>query len=193
MGGNSRVEVARVGYTGGIVEQRTVYSSASADGYSPAVTFDDDAAEFQIAFASNENAPRGQPVLAVHLQYYPDAINQTYGTSCWGRIAATRPYAGSEFFRIILSNGKISAPSMLLMGLGPASVALGNRCYFNLDPLLPIFILFQGNSSSTGRAECTVPLPDFPYTFGDVYLQWLQLDPSGGDIVSTLGMHSRIR
>lgn len=185
------VYTARVGYTGGIVEEHVVYNTTD-QGYSPAVTFNDDDREFVIVWATTQSPVTSQPIYGTRLQYPADAVNVPYGTSCSGTIYGGYPFAGSEFMQIRLVGGLPARSSALFLSLGAGSFPLGNGCSILLDLLQPIYLFYSGVTDANGNVGVTFPLPDAPIATGDVYLQWVQISPTA-TLVTSGGMRSQVR
>ncbi len=176
------VLAARVGYTGGIVEHVTVYNT-NLTGYAPAVTFNDDANEFLVAFAvSDPKAPFRYPVYGTRFTYRPTAKTFLYGTGCKGNIFATKPNAGSEFFQVYLSGGAKGKPAILWLSLKPYSLSLTGLgmpgCFVNVRPFSPSFLGgFTTTTNLSGIANLQLALPDSPVFNGSLYFQWIHVYP----------------
>ena len=191
--------VARLGYTGGVVEAQTVYAAASTGGYSPSITFDDDSRAFLLVYATTENPPSGYPVYGRTFTYPTTALSVAYGTSCGGGIGSTTPNAGNEFFSVALAAGAADANRVaaLFVGSAPAAIALApyglGSCFLNMPTIL---VTLNTTTDASGNAAFVLPLPDAPVAIGDVYMQWLYASPSAPWVLKyrlTSGLRVQIR
>jgi len=188
--------VHRLGSSGGTTEAATLYSGPNG-AYSPNVTFNDDASEFQIVYGSTDNPPSGLPVYGQRLQYPTTATNVLYGTGCAGSITADRPLAGDEFYTVRLSGAAASSPAVLWLSLAALAPPFPldpfglPGCFFHTSPLPGAFITnFPFTTSGSGAASLPLPLSDDPLFIGDLYWQWTSLPGGWG---STRGLRSQVR
>ncbi len=206
-GGNNTVIAERVGYTGGTVEQATAYSSRTYSGRYPAVTFNNDAREFQITFATTEV---GAPLYAVRLQYGASA-NTLYGTGCGTGVIGvanstgsgpTIPHAGFEFFRVQLTGAPVLQAAALLIAGNSANLPLNvigmpAGCFLNVDTTPGLFLTSLGTTTNgSGAAGFSFPLPDAPVVVGDIYFQWVYANPALANplkLQTTRGLRTQIR
>ncbi|MBK8975559.1 MAG: hypothetical protein IPM29_06505 [Planctomycetes bacterium] len=177
------VYIVRTGYTGLVTESAVVYNTADS-GFSPSITYNNDACEFQLVWATTETSPIGQPVYGALFQYRA-ASNLNYGTSCAGTITGDNigicnaPYKGSEFYTISLSGGRASTPTVLFASIGqvdrPLPFAGNSACRLLLSTSIPLIDVVAGNSSSTGAFSTTFPIPESVADVS-VYWQFIQVD-----------------
>ncbi len=194
------VLAARVGYTGGIVEHVTVYNT-HLTGYAPAVTFNDDANEFLVAFTvSDPKLPFNYPVYGTRFTYRATARTFLYGKGCKGFISADKPNAGSEFFRVYLGGGAKSKVAILWVSLKPYSMSLAGLgmpgCFVNVRPFAPSFLGgFTTTTNSSGIASLRLPLPDSPVFIGSLYFQWIHVYPglNPWSLAFTRGLRADVR
>jgi hypothetical protein len=198
--GGSHVQAARIGRTGGTVEEVQLYQSASGgNDDAAAICYNDDGYEFQIVWAADESTPKNKPVYGARLGYFSTARAVAYGRGCKGSIQAknsgplNHPFAGSEFFTLDLKLGLPATPTTLFASIGAGSLPLpfSSGCYLYLDNL----VLIDAASALTdtrGNLSVPMPLPDTTFQF-DVYWQFVQLDPRAGRLASTNGMKTQIR
>lgn len=188
--------VIRVGYTGGTTETGTLYNGPNGS-WSPNIAFNDDANEFQCVYASNDDAPSGLPVYGQRLQYSASAVNVLYGVGCGpGTIAASNPFAGSEFFRVGLGGVAGATPAALLMSLGAGAIPLAflgaPGCVANFNPSGGAFLLSIGSTAAAGAG---FPLPDDPLIIVNLYVQWGYLAPglNPANLGATQGLRIQVR
>lgn len=188
--------VIRVGYTGGTTETATLYSGPNGS-WSPNIAFNDDADEFQCVYASNDNPPTGLPVYGQRLQYPSSAVNVLFGTGCGpGTISASRPYAGSEFFRVYFGGVAGGTPGALLVSLGGAAIPLdfmgATGCVANFNPNPGVFLFTLGGTATAGLS---FSLPDDPMFSGNLYVQWAYPAPglNAANLGATVGMRIQVR
>jgi hypothetical protein len=87
----------------------------------------------------------------------------------------------------------------LFLGFGPASIPMGGvgmtGCSFNLDPVGPLIAFPTTTGTGATGALVTIPLPDNPPFFGDIYFQWLfvqgGLNPA--QLGTTPGLRAQVR
>lgn len=187
--------VIRVGYTGGEVESGTLYNGPNG-AWSPNVTFNDDANEFQCVYASNDNPPSGLPVYGQLLQYPTTAVNVLYGTGCGaGTIGAREPNAGYEFFAVQVAGLTAGTPVALLLSTASASISLNvigaTGCFANVD--LGAGYVLTINTSAGALVQ--LPLIDDPVFIGNLYFQGaypaLGLNPA--NLGATRGLRVQVR
>jgi hypothetical protein len=175
------VFAARLGFEAGVAERVTVYNTADS-GFSPSITYNNDACEFLIVWATNEGAPTSQPVLGARFQYAA-ATSSTYGVGCAGTISGSNrgcidPHKGSEFYTIRLTGGRANAPTFLFAGAvsGNTPLPLGSAgCRLLINSAVAFIDAGSGASNAAGNFAVTVPIPS---TVGNinVYWQFLQID-----------------
>ena len=205
--GRSSVIAERVGYTGGTVEQVTVFSSGTANGRYPSVTFNNDAREFQITFGTTEV---GEPLYGVRLQYGA-STNSLYGTGCGTGVIGvanasgsgpTIPHAGFEFFRVQMTGAPVLQAAALLIAGNSANLPLNvigmpAGCFLNVDTTPGLFLTSLGTTTNgSGDAGFNLPLPDAPVVVGDIYFQWVYANPALANplkLQTTRGLRTQIR
>ena len=184
--------VARVGYTGQVVER----ARASAIGISTAsagLCYDSVTNSFPMVYGL-QNA--SFQLVGQHFEFSPDATATNYGMRCRGLITAglrgrpDEPHAGSEFWGVNLQSGVALAPTALLAAFGNGSTPLPlGGCTLLLDTASLVTVIF-GLSDGSGDFSLPVSLPD-SIPSADVYWQYIQLD--AGVIRASNGLHSQIR
>jgi hypothetical protein len=191
------VWVGRVGFRGIYTEGLLVYAGTGL-GYSPSVTFDNDAGEFPLVFACDENAPAGQPVYGRRLQYR-EAAATAYGTSCAGALTGLNrggggPYKGSEFYTVRLGSGRAGAPTVLFAAFGSGNTPLpyggDPSCRLLLSTASPLIDVAAGTSSATGTFAAPISISE---SVPDVALYWQTVQIDAGRLWSSTGLRTLIR
>ena len=174
------VFAARVGYDGKVCEAVTVYNTASL-AFSPGITFDDDANRFPIVYTANETGASPNPVYGDLFTYPTFAQPALYGVGCGPAVIgsnsnahSTKPHSGAEFFQIRATSVPTNALGALNIGLSadgtPIPGLLG--CFSNVGTL----IVSLGASAIGSTA--TIPLPIPGGISGDLFVQYIYVDPS---------------
>ncbi len=191
--GPSQIEVLRLGHDSRVAESATI---SGGTGYQwTAVTFDDDAKEYSIAFHSGGN------VLGTKLAY-PQGAGTTYiGTACGSATISPRgtshaylPWSGTSNFGVALYGAPTATSAVLMLAGGTSSIPLGTLglpgCTVYLDPAqLAGSIAVQLTSSFY---DLPMKIPSGPT--GDIYMQWVYLNPGAvGGIELTRGMSVAVR
>ncbi len=184
--------VLRVGFTGGQTEIGTLYSGPNSS-YSPSVCFNDDADEFLCVYASNDNPPSGLPIYGQRFQYPATATSTVYGVGCGpAGIVSTDPYAGSEFFRVFLTNVPPSL-AVFILSAGNGAIPLDALGMIGCTALVDLNVQYGSLSSVTNVV--TFSLPDDPVFIGNVFGQWAYFDaalnPAG--LGATPGLSIQVR
>jgi len=194
----SSVVVARLGYTGGVVESAVATSRVPMINHHPALTFRPEPylpSEFLLCYAEKPAALWFLTRQA--FSYDATAGNFPYGTGCTGNIlpAWSSPFAGSEFFATHFTVAP-SVPVTLLVSAAPANVSLAPiglpACSLLVDPngWVPV----PTTTNTSGVATVTFALADQPKLVGDVYFQWLVVTPGNPPTLGTsVGVRSQIR
>jgi hypothetical protein len=189
---SSSARIARLGYTGGVVESALLGSRVGPANFDPAVTLYP-AGQFMVAY-TDDDPGLGYPVLGQVFGYYPEAVNVEYGSSCGGRINASNPYAGSEFFHVNLNSAAPSTPAWLFIAAAPANIDLAAinmpGCALLVDPTLHVAL--PAITSSLGTANHVLSLPDDPVVTGDLFLQWFHTS-TAGTLATTPGLRCQVR
>jgi hypothetical protein len=195
-GSQYQVVAERVGYTGGTVEQATVFSHATYGAFQPSCAFNDDFQYFELVFWTREP---GAPIKVRSLTY-PAARNVLYGTPCGPAAigAPALPHAGLQSYAVTLSGAPPNQPAALWLGgtssaqsLAPFGAA---GCFLLVGN--PIVALPGTSTGAVGSVALAFPLPDAPLVLGDVRWQWLYLWPASPNplkLGATRGLRSEIR
>ena len=165
----------RMGYDAEVVESGTINSSGAEF---PSITYDVDANQYALAFAN------GSTVLGVRLAYPSTSGPLFRGHDCGparisvaGTFHENQPWAGSNNFRILLSNPPQNPAAVLLIGVGGADIDLSpmglTGCGLFLDPAR---ILAHVPAPAGGSVGLTVPLPSSTRGLGG-YAQWVYATP----------------
>ncbi|MGE0143686.1 MAG: hypothetical protein AB7I19_11195 [Planctomycetota bacterium] len=179
-GDDWNVYAARVGYNGGVCEAVTVYNTASF-GFSPGITFNDDANEFPLVFTATESGAQPQPVYGVRFTYPTFNQPALYGIGCGpGTIGSNsnshgrKPHCGQEFFEVRVDNLPLNAIGALNIGLSADGSPIAGipGCFFNVGTLIASL-----NVAAIGNTA-TIQLPIPGGISGDVFVQYLYIDPS---------------
>jgi len=190
------VEAARLGSTGGAVENVTLFTiQPPAAGLVPGAGFDSQTKAFLCAYSTAGSA---MTVFGRRLIHDPTGVNTSYGSACGGGvIGANPPYAGYDRFHVLLSSVPSATPVALLMSSAPGDLDLGflgmPSCRVLVDPSL--LLTFGGASSASGNAAINIPLPDSPAFIGDMFFQWLYLQPgaNAAGALTTHGLRCAVR
>lgn len=190
--------IARVGGSGGLVEEATLYASSTRPAYSPALCFDDDGDEFDAVFAVETPTPG---IYARSLEYPNDAVAVGYGTGCGGTIAANHaPRAGDHLFAITLSGARPQQGAFLAFSLARGQLPLdpfgmaGCTLLVGTDvgSLLGTWFTI---TRTNGTASMPILLPDWPVRTMDFTAQWFWLDPQANvaGLRATRGLDVQVR
>lgn len=176
------LRVTRVGYSGGVVESRTVHTYSGGVG-GAAVAHNFAHRSFTVVYSDNSFL---WPLYG-RLFTYPFAMPSPYGTSCSGSnlTAGFVPWsnAGNGDFRLHTQpSGNLPTVYMAspFQAASPVPVAGAPGCSFFIDASL----MFAIGTSSIGSLP--IPLPDDPPFFGDVHCQAAILDPNANALGVTL-------
>lgn len=171
---------ARVGFDGGRCESVTVYNTSSL-AFSPAMTFDNDANHFAIAFTATETGAQPQPVYGVVFDYPTFAQPTAYGVGCGpanigsnSNTHSRKPHSGQEFFALRLTNAPLNAFGALNIGLTPAGTPVPYLpgCFLNVGTII---VGLPANAVGT-TAEVPLPIPGG--LSGDLFCQFIYVDPA---------------
>ncbi|MEZ5964816.1 MAG: hypothetical protein R3F56_13305 [Planctomycetota bacterium] len=206
--GSSDAMIRRVGYTAATVESQTYTALPTTGGFAasfadPGICFDPTNRRFPFVHTYQELfLPSGNTaasIYAQHLTYPSTAQNVLYGTSCGGSIAAPEPpYAGHEFYALDLNRALPGTPAVLEIALTPAAIPLAffgmPNCFQNVDPAT-LLVVFGGNTDGAGHMRVTLPVPDDPATFGDLYFMYAHFAPGANPrgLLSTQGLRAQFR
>jgi hypothetical protein len=165
--------VFRLGPSGAPLESVQVNCSDMAVTYAPSRR------EYLIAYQVSGT------VFGQRLQYPADAINVPYGTKCGDpsfAIDADPPFAASRFFQIRFSGPPLNTNCALFLSFAPDALpldALGmNACVLNVSTLAGQFLASVPAVVGAGNtARVTVPLQETPLFTGNLFGQWLWLQP----------------
>jgi hypothetical protein len=195
--------VARLGYQGGAVESQELYSTTqTVDGIDPFVCFNGNLLvgtrpSFSCGYTAYTQAIAGYNAFHRTFQYAPDAQATTYGSSCSNAVLGDGhpPFAGSQFYNINASVLPANSIAYVSVGVGPTNLPLDvigmAGCVMLTDPILTL----SAPTNASGVALLYIPLNDVPAFIGDLYLQWLWIDPSANalGLVNSRGMHVQVR
>ena len=190
---NDDIHALRCGYAGRVVEQTTVFADPVVAGTPAAICYNDDTWEFHIGYGTDQ--PPWQTI-GTRFTYDPAAQATPYGPACgadifpYNQSSRDEPFAGSEFYRLVMLNGARSAPTVLLASLAPGLLNLPGGCFLRLDPG-SLVVVDSGTSSVAGHWRYYLSLLD-SIKMADVFWQFVQLDPAGG-MRATPGLHMAVR
>ncbi len=185
-------QVTRIGHDGGVVE-KIRFAADGTDAFSDVIH---DPGRDRFAIVSTD-----QPwVLGRFLEHSTQARNYVYGTPCaGGTIAAAPPYAGSEFWRVYLSDPTAANQvAVLRVSTRAEDVALGpgfGTCRSYVDTTVPGATGYFIQLGGTGFGAVDVALPDNPVLLGFLFCQWIYLDNVSGTIrtVTTAGLAANVQ
>ncbi len=192
------VFAARAGYDGGVCEAVTVYNTASL-AFSPGITFDDDNNRFPLVFTANETGAEPNPVYGRLFVYPTFGAPANYGVGCGPALLgsnsnahSTKPHSGAEFFQIRATSVPANALGALNIGLTSDGTPIPGLagCFSNVGTL----IVSLGASAVGSTA--TVPLPIPGGIIGDLFVQYIYVDPSSPNpipVSTTRGLQVFIR
>lgn len=196
VGLNPTIAVRRVGSSGGTVESATITGSTRGGVLGPAVAYDLRSRDFQLAFYTPTTTSNA--VFGLHLQYPADAVNVPYGAGCGpATIHAASPYAGSERFFVGILGLTHGTPCVMFLSFAAAAIPLDGAgmpgCVFHVDPTAAL--LAVPTAAAGAGATVQVPLPDRPPFFGDLFFQWLYLQPglNPAGLGATQGLRAQVR
>ncbi len=192
--------IARVGFDGVFVEKTQLEPPPPLGSafYSPTLCHDPDASGVIAVYTSQGHA-FGEPLYARRLTHNLTAAATTYGTGCAGvpqtfnRLAAGRPWRGSEFFGIELIGGRPNAPTWLLAAAAPGSVPMpigGPLCLVLLDSASVLPPVAFGAADAIGRWSVGLSIPSI-LPSQSAYWQFVQLD--GGLLYGSAGLRIDFR
>lgn len=183
------MQVVRMGYSGAVTETAvlgTPTAPVNAYGGRESVAYNPAAREFQLGFLAQANG--GSLVQVQRLSYPAEATNVAYGRGCNDsglRFAASRPFAGSEFFTVTLSGGSAlnpvlpnGTPVLLMFSLGAAATPIGG-CTQLISMSPREYLVGIPATMFLGRASVPYPLPDAPLLQRDLFGQWSWNGPRG--------------
>ncbi|MFO1052600.1 MAG: hypothetical protein U1F36_10330 [Planctomycetota bacterium] len=87
------------------------------------------------------------------------------------------PYAGSEFYRSILSGVAPGTPAFFALGLAPSDVPLDPIGMPRCRLLVDLLATFPAVADAHGVASVVTSLTDSPVFVGDLVAQWIWVDP----------------
>ena len=194
-----RAQVARIGHRGGATEIANVFGTHNAPPIAPAVTYLPNDS-FRLAYGSGSGLSE-RYALYLHDFHNPFVTTTHYGVACGpGQIEPKTPsFAGTDAYRVELSNHPNPQPAVLLVSLASADLALDGigmeGCRLNVDAgaslVATLPLRFDAFPPYTA-----FPLPDVPLFIGDLYLQWLYLSPNGSTtlgVEATFGLKVEVR
>lgn len=196
VGINTTIAVRRVGSSGGRVESATISGSTRGGVLGPAVAYDLRSRDFQLAYYTPTTTSNA--VFGLHLQYPADAVNVPYGAACGtATIDASPPYAGSERFFVMTFGLTSGTPCVLFLSFASAAIPLDGAgmpgCVFHVDPTAAL--LAMPTAAAGAGALLQLSLPDRSPFFGDLFLQWLYLQPglNPAGLGATQGLRAQVR
>ncbi len=171
------LRVWRVGHDGLSAEAELISGAASYQF--AAVTFDDDAREFSIAFHGGDN------VLGTKMAYHRGVHATVSGTGCGSATMRPRgtshsylPWSGTSNFGVTLNNAPSGTTAVLMFSGAPATVSLASfglpNCNLLLDPAQ-----LTGSISvqlSSGFYDLPMRIPSG--VAGNLSMQWVYFDPA---------------
>ena len=86
-----------------------------------------------------------------------------------------QPFAGTKNYRVELSNGRASVPTVLAASGSPADLPLSAGCRLLLDPSAGFATVQHSLSNIAGRSALTLLIPSHIHG-ASVYWQFAQLD-----------------
>jgi hypothetical protein len=195
--------VARLGYQGGVVESQELFSTGSSVGVlDPFVCFDGSFPSgqrptFSAGYVAFSSAGSGHVLYHRTFQYAQDAQASVYGSSCSNAVLGDGhpPFAGSQFYNVSAQGLPANSVGYVSIGIGPTNLPLDvigmTGCVMLTDPILTL----SAPTNGAGLAILYIPLNDAPAFIGDLYLQWLWIDPSANalGLVNSAGMHVQVR
>jgi hypothetical protein len=190
------VYAERVGYDANVCESVVVYDTAS-QGFSPGITFDDDANRFPLVFTATEAGTQPQPVFGVQFTYPTFNQPSLYGTGCGPAVLGSnstahsrKPHSGQEFFEVRVSSAPNNAAGLLVIGVNPIDLALPGFPGCHLHVGMPLVYLPLNATGAT--AAFPAPIPSG--LSGDVYLEWFYVNPAApGGLQITRGLKVEVR
>ncbi|MEZ5967410.1 MAG: hypothetical protein R3F56_26470 [Planctomycetota bacterium] len=193
---SATVYAARLGSSGGRIENLTVASASGVRFGNPSTTFVRGLpGEFPIVYGSNETT---LPLYGARYQY-PAAASTAYGGSCGSAtLSGSVPLSGNGNFQVVASSLPASVPATLTFAAAPSSIPLDflgmTGCTMNYDPSAFLANL-AASSSSGGTIVFGLPLPDAPPIYGDLYLQltYVHAGANVANLEATRGLHLQIR
>jgi len=188
--------VLRLSGSGRVVEAATLYAEFGFSASAPSVTFSRALPGFPACCASND---AGRTLSGRALVYGAGATATRYGAGCGGAVIdATRPLAGSQSFRVAITNAVPGTATFLFGSTAAGSLALGGLgmtgCELLIDPART-WIVVPGATDQAGYGASTVPLPDNPLFTGDLFFQYLYVAPTANParMAATGGLCARVR
>jgi hypothetical protein len=193
---STTVQIARLGYTGGVVDA-TPLSTSNADGVAfPVVAFDGypqvgEAEGFVAAYAANNVNGTAN----FRRYSYTPPTGAVYGTSCRSNTMGDGhpPYAGSEFYRMFVAGLQPGTPALYLFGTSPANVQLDPIGMTGCSLLVNYVVALGTIADGAGLAQMTIALPDDPAYFGDFYFQWAWFEPAANPFGFVTGRGGHIQ
>jgi len=187
LGNPGTVSVARLGASGARTETAALTPVAPINTWArkEAVAYDPAASDFVLLYPA---APPQGPRLEIRRFAYPtDAVNVRYGQGCNDTgvtFSATRPYAGSQFFRVSLRGGTPLAPviphgtaCVLSLSLSLAAARSPIRGTTGCEVLVSMLpgehLVDLPATSVLGQVTVQYPLSDAPLLQQDLFGQWL--------------------
>lgn len=187
---------ARLGSTGGLVERMTLAAATGTSFTAPSNTFvRGGPGTHPIVYGSNET---NLPLYGSRFEY-PAATSTAYGTGCGtGSLQSGPPVSGLGSFAVTGSGFPANAPAALTFAAAPASIPLNGigmtACFANYDPAA-FLVNLPVSTTSGGLVSLSLPLPDAPAIFGDLFLQVTYanagVNPAG--LQATRGLQLAIR
>ncbi len=176
--------VARLGASGGITESVDLGASAvsqtlpsvAMNGIPPTGTSEREG----FAVVGRAVLPVFSDSVIYRLLEYPADAGVLYsGTSCGNATLSDEypPYAGSEFYRSILSGVAPGTPAFFALGLAPSDVPLDPIGMPRCRLLVDLLATFPAVADAHGVASVVTSLTDSPVFVGDLVAQWIWVDP----------------
>ncbi|MCA8941870.1 MAG: hypothetical protein KDB80_04855 [Planctomycetes bacterium] len=176
------IEVARLGWTGGMVETVQPQGSIVESSHASAVAFvtpfaSSEEEHFTVSYAVDDSV---NSAFTARYDYPAEVFAPTrYGADCGvTAFESSGPgKAGSHSFTVTLL-APVFAVSALTLGRQQASIPLDvigmPRCELLVEPTTAVTI--PGTPNGFGTATINVPLNDSPVLLGSLYTQWLYID-----------------
>lgn len=201
--GSRSAQLARLGYQGGVTETASLFGTTQSQGpLLPRVGFDGSFASgqrgtFSALYVDSTHGLQGFQVQRRTLEYPAGARATTYGVSCSNAVVGDGhpPYAGSEFYNVNAGGLPANRPAYLSLGFTPRNVALDvigmPGCRVLADPVVTL----GTTTDAAGIAILYIPLQDVPVFLGDLYAQWVWLQPGANalGVLNSVGLQIQVR
>ena len=186
----SRYRVAKLGYTGAVVEAQSIVLSSgrTPDGF--AVTFQSAERRFPIVYIENDPAGAGL-IYGTMMQYDavapPTLLGVACGSGVWAGLPATANHQaiGTENLPLALTNAPVDSVALLFLSTAaanlPGSLFGAPGCILVPDILSGAYLGAVTATISGGNAALALDLPEF-LTPATLVLQWAYLVPNANPL-----------